>query len=134
MIPGRDTLPDQRQIYCIELVYTFNQSKAGEVMPDLSLISDLLYESPYEAQLWMLYDSNKQLLCSGDAYPSQVCFSTLLLTVSLYHDQPYINCVTCESCLLVAMPLHQFVGINLFVMKSFNINNICGNLTVPPNI
>ena len=69
---GRDTLPNQRQIYCIELTYTFNQGKTGEVMPDLSLLSDLLYESPYESQFWMLFDSNKQLLCSGDAYPHQV--------------------------------------------------------------
>ena len=41
-------------------------------MPDCSLLSDLLYESDYESQIWMMYDSNKQLVCCGDAYPYQV--------------------------------------------------------------
>ena len=37
--------------------------------PNAHLLSDLLYESPYCGQLWMVYSSNKQLMGSGDAYP-----------------------------------------------------------------
>ena len=37
--------------------------------PNAYLLSDLLYENPYGGQLWMLYDTNKQLICCGDAYP-----------------------------------------------------------------
>lgn len=41
------------------------------VRPFLPELSDVLYESVYEAQLWMLYDKNKQLLKCGDAFPSK---------------------------------------------------------------
>ncbi|KAJ8310382.1 hypothetical protein KUTeg_012247 [Tegillarca granosa] len=68
---SRDSLPEGRQIYAIELTYNLHIDKAVEVMPDCSLLSDVLYESVYESQIWMIFDGNKQHLGSGDAYPNQ---------------------------------------------------------------
>lgn len=71
-LTSRDVVPPGKQIYELVLVYNFHLAKGTEVSPDSSLLSDVLYESEFESQLWMLYDSNKQLLGCGDAYPSKV--------------------------------------------------------------
>ncbi|XP_072034385.1 tripeptidyl-peptidase 2-like isoform X2 [Amphiura filiformis] len=68
---SRDVLPNGRQIYEIVLTYNFHQSKTSEITPNCPLLSNLLYESEYESQIWLLFDGNKQYMGAGDAYPSQ---------------------------------------------------------------
>ncbi|RZC37164.1 tripeptidyl-peptidase 2 [Asbolus verrucosus] len=70
-LTSRDVIPPNRQIYELLLVYNFTLTKSTEVSPNVALLSDVLYESEFESQLWLLFDSNKQLLGCGDAYPSK---------------------------------------------------------------
>jgi tripeptidyl-peptidase-2 len=59
-----------RHTYELQLQYSFSVAKATEVTVNLSMLSDLLYESELESQLWMLFDANKRCVGFGDAYPS----------------------------------------------------------------
>uniref|UniRef100_A0A2P2I7P3 Tripeptidyl-peptidase 2 n=1 Tax=Hirondellea gigas TaxID=1518452 RepID=A0A2P2I7P3_9CRUS len=67
----RDTVPNSRPIYQLVLSYTFSLIKGGDVQPKCALLTDYLYESAVESQLWMLFDSNKRILGSGDAYSNK---------------------------------------------------------------
>ena len=46
-------------------------AKAAETVLSLGMLSDVLYESEMESQMWMVYDTNKRLVACGDAYPSK---------------------------------------------------------------
>ncbi|XP_049882036.1 tripeptidyl-peptidase 2 [Pectinophora gossypiella] len=70
-LTSRDVIPPARQIYQLINTYSFHVAKATEVSPIVSLLCDMLYESEFEAQMWMIYNSCKQLMGVGDAYPSK---------------------------------------------------------------
>ncbi|KAG3007822.1 hypothetical protein JG687_00013916 [Phytophthora cactorum] len=65
---NRDQFPDKRQVYQLVLTYPFTKKEAGKVVPYLPLLNGRLYESPFEAQLMMIFDDKKQYLGCSDAY------------------------------------------------------------------
>ncbi|XP_050538045.1 tripeptidyl-peptidase 2 [Daktulosphaira vitifoliae] len=70
-LSSRDVIPLQRPIYQLILTYSFSLAKTTETYLSCGLFDELLYECEYESQLWMIFDSNKQYITSGDAYSSK---------------------------------------------------------------
>lgn len=69
--PERDQLPDGGRIYELRLTYSFDQPKAGKVTPRFPF-DGLLYDSPFSAQLWSIYDAGKRRVATGDMFPAAV--------------------------------------------------------------
>jgi len=67
----RDLMPEGRHTFELQLTYSFSLPKTAETVLNLGMLSDVLYESELESQLWLVYDSNKRLMGCGDAYPSK---------------------------------------------------------------
>jgi tripeptidyl-peptidase II len=90
--PARHLLPRGRQVYELELHYAFEQGEkeAVKCQPGVPGLSELLYDSPLEAQMWMVFDANKQLMGAGDAlhdYPVTLPKGKYTARLSLRHDQ-----------------------------------------------
>lgn len=85
----RDRLPEGKQIYEMVLTYGFKLSEAGDVTPRFPVLSTLLYESPYEAQFWMIFNANKRLVGFGDFRPSaqKLAKGSYTLRFQIRHDQ-----------------------------------------------
>jgi len=76
----RDVLPDNEQIYGLELTYLYTlASKSQDIMVVAPLLNDLLYESKYESQLCLIYDSNKALVGKSDAFPQKFKYTSKLI-------------------------------------------------------
>lgn len=79
-LTSRDILPHGRQIYQNLLTYVLNLSKTQEVAFSFPLLNNVLYESEFESQLFMCFDSNRRQLVVGDAYSGNNYFYYLLFT------------------------------------------------------
>jgi len=85
----RDRLPEGRQIYEMVMTYNFKLSEAAEITPRFPVLSTLLYESPYEAQFWMIFNANKRLVGFGDfrPEPKKLSKGSFTLRLQIRHDR-----------------------------------------------
>jgi len=71
-LSSRDVLPNGRQIYQLVLTYNVTKIEEGDVVPRFPILNGLLYESPYESQLCMVFDSNKRFVGASDAFTEKI--------------------------------------------------------------
>ncbi|KAL7749119.1 hypothetical protein RI367_005524 [Sorochytrium milnesiophthora] len=69
----RDVMPNTRQVYNLLLNYTVKTTEANtSITPRIPALTELLYDSPHDGILLMVYDVNKRLLATHDVYPKQI--------------------------------------------------------------
>lgn len=134
----RDTIPDSRPVYQLILSYALSLSKTAEVTPKCVLLSDVLYESILESQLWMLYDNNKQLLGCGDAYSNKYSLKLekgdYTIRLHVRHERPDLLEKLSDLPLTVLTKLAQEVKLDVYT--TFNAAVASGKkaqtVTMPP--
>lgn len=114
----RDALPNGRQIYQNLLTYNFTASKPQEVAFSLPLLTNVLYESEFESQLWMCFDANKKMVCCGDAYSSNT-FTKLnkgdyIIRVQVRHEKKDLLEKLNEATLTASIKLATTVGLDIY--------------------
>ncbi|XP_041482803.1 tripeptidyl-peptidase 2-like isoform X1 [Lytechinus variegatus] len=135
---SRDVLPKGRQIYELILTYNFHQSKTSEITPNCPLLSDLLYESEYESQLWMLFDGNKRYMGSGDAYPHQYTLKLdkgdYTLRLQVRHDKKEMLDKLKDMVLLIDQKLSSSLSVDVYQTVNGALNGKAkfgSTMTVP---
>ena len=86
----RDLLPHGKRIHFLLLEYKLKLDVAGKVTPILPTINNYVYDGTFEAQMYMVFDTNKRLLAIGDIYPEPVKLAkgTYIVRLMLRHDDP----------------------------------------------
>jgi len=77
-----------KRVYELVLEYPYKLDEDGEVTPQALLLNDKLYESIFEGQMILIFDSNKRLMGSTDAWPTPIKLKKgeYLLRMQVRHD------------------------------------------------
>uniref|UniRef100_A0A2L2YDC2 Tripeptidyl-peptidase 2 n=1 Tax=Parasteatoda tepidariorum TaxID=114398 RepID=A0A2L2YDC2_PARTP len=117
-LKSRDIIPPGRQVYEAVLNYACNVGRSTEITPSFSLLSELLYESEFESQLWMLFDSNKQLIALGDAYPSKYAVKVekgdYVLKLQIRHDDVSLLEKMSEMPMLISAKMQSSITLDVY--------------------
>ena len=118
----RDIIPKGRQVYQNILTFNLHLTKQQELSIQCPFLSSVLYESKFDSQMWMVFDSNKMMMASGDAFSGSNFFKLekgdYVVRMQVRHEKKDILEKVNEVSLLVSYKLGS--SISLDVYRSFN--------------
>lgn len=139
----RDIIPQSRQVYQNLLTYNLHLSKAQEVAFAVPLVTNVLYESEFDSQFWMCFDSNKMLVSCGDAYSGNN-FTKLnpgdyVIRLQVRHEKKELLEKVNEATLLATFKLSISLNLDIYSTyraailgeKKLSCCSIPGGKTVP---
>lgn len=117
-LTSRDVLPHGRQIYQNMLTYVLNLTKAQEVAFSFPLLNYVLYESEFESQLFMCFDSNRRQLVCGDAYSGgsfyKLSKGEYTIKVQVRHEKKDLLEKVNEATLTATFKLSPPLGLDIY--------------------
>ncbi|XP_051137979.1 tripeptidyl-peptidase 2 [Andrographis paniculata] len=90
---SRDRLPSGKQTMALILTYKFKLEEGAEVQPYLPLLNNRIYDNKFEAQFYMISDTNKRVYATGDVYPKAATLPKGDYTLQLYLRHDNVQCL-----------------------------------------
>ncbi|XP_058831362.1 tripeptidyl-peptidase 2 [Topomyia yanbarensis] len=121
-LTARDVLYPGRQIYQNVLTYNLHLNKSQEVAFHAPLFSSVLYESEFESQFWMIFDSNKMMVGCGDAYSNDNYLKLekgdYTVRLQVRHEKKELLEKVSETTMLANIKLVNAISMDIY--KSYN--------------
>lgn len=118
----RDIIPKSRQVYQNVLTYNLHLTKQQELSIHCPFLSSVLYESKFDSQMWMVFDANKQMAASGDAFSGSNYFKLekgdYVVRMQVRHEKKDCLEKVNEVTLLVNYKLSNSISLDIY--RSFN--------------
>lgn len=118
----RDVIHPGRQIYQNVLTYTLHLNKSQEIAFYAPLFSTVLYESEFESQFWMVFDSNKMMIGCGDAYSNDSYLKLekgdYTVRLQIRHEKKELLEKISETNMLANIKLANTLSVDIY--KSYN--------------
>lgn len=132
----RDVIPPARQIYQNLLTYNFHLTKMQEMALHTPLLNDVLYESEFESQFWMVFDANKMLTACGDAYSTgkyhKMEKGDYVVRMQIRHEKKELLEKVSEAPMIVAFKLPASIALDTYASYKSAITGSkkCGTFSV----
>ena len=114
----RDVWPTgNKKIYQLLLTYELDQPEAGSFVPRIPSLQGYLYESAYESQLVMIFDSNKKLIGVADAFRQEEIKAPkgkITLRVQVRHDQPEMLTKLKDQAIWIERKLSKEITLSVY--------------------
>ncbi|KFB50300.1 AGAP004870-PA-like protein [Anopheles sinensis] len=121
-LTGRDVIHPARQIYQNVLTYQLHLTKGYDVAFYTPLFSNILYESEFESQFWMVFDANKMMVRSGDAYSydkyEKLEKGDYTIRLQVRHEKKELLEKLTEANMIVNFKLASSLSVDVY--KSYN--------------
>lgn len=129
----RDVIPLGRQIYQNIFVYNLSLSKPYEVALHVPLFNSVLYESEFESQFWMVFDTNKFMVACGDAYSNgkyvKLEKGDYVIRMQVRHEKRELLEKISEAVMLCSIKMAN--PLNLDFYSSYNLAVTAGKKLSP---